>query len=107
LDFEFANASLVYFIYALLERRGSLRQLFAGLLAHHILGVPVGPVRISLAGALLVLPVGGLARRSALARSLAEPNEVAAESMRPGSRVVISCNSQPLPSGSRNEANER
>ena len=32
---------------------------------------------------------------------------VAAESMRPGRRVVSSWNSQPLPSGSLNEANER
>ena len=32
--------------------------------------------------------------------------DVAAGSMRPGSRVVISCSSQPLPSGSWNEAKE-
>jgi hypothetical protein len=53
------------------------------------------------------LPWATSARRSALARSLAESNEVAARSMRPGSRVVTSWNSQPLPSGSLNEANER
>ncbi len=47
------------------------------------------------------------ARRIALARSLTDAKVVAAESMRPGSRVVSSWNSQPLPSGSRNEANER
>jgi hypothetical protein len=47
------------------------------------------------------------ARRIALARSLAEPNEVAAGSTRPGNRVVISWTSQPLPSGSLNETNER
>ena len=46
------------------------------------------------------------ARRIALARSLAEPNDVAAGSTRPGSRVVTSCSSQPLPSGSLNVANE-
>jgi len=46
------------------------------------------------------------ARRIASARSLAEPNDVAAASTRPGSRVVISWNSQLLPSGSLNETNE-
>src|SRR5215471_14199197 len=46
------------------------------------------------------------ARRIALARSLAEPNDVAAGSTRPGSRVVTSWNSQPLPSGSLNDTNE-
>ncbi len=36
------------------------------------------------------------------------PNQsVSAGSIRPGSRVMTSCNSQPLPSGSRNEASER
>jgi len=59
------------------------------------------PVRFSCS------PWAASARRIALARSLAEPNDVAAASMRPGSRVVISWNSQWLPSGSRNEANER
>src|SRR6267378_4318853 len=39
----------------------SLRRLFAGLLRHHVLGVPVGPVLVALPpGALLVLAVGGL-----------------------------------------------
>ena len=51
-------------------------------------------------------PWAAAARRSALARSLAEPNEVAAVSTRPGSRAVTSCSSQPLPSGSLNVANE-
>ena len=51
-------------------------------------------------------PWAAAARRIALARSLAEPNDVAAASTRPGSRVVTSCSSQPLPSGSLNEANE-
>src|SRR5580658_3293617 len=37
----------------------SLRQLFAGLLRHHVRGVPLGPVLIALPGALLVLAVGG------------------------------------------------
>ena len=59
------------------------------------------PVRFSCS------PWAASARRSALARSLAELNEVAAESMRPGSRVVISCSSQPLPSGSLKEAKVR
>ena len=36
-----------------------VRQLRAGLLGHHVRGVPVGPVRVGLAGALLVLAVGG------------------------------------------------
>ena len=42
----------------------------------------------------------------ALVRSLAEPNEVALGSTRPGRRVVISCSNQTLPSGSLNEARE-
>src|SRR6266436_9965050 len=37
----------------------SLRQLFAGLLAHHVLGVPVRPVRVGLPRPRLVLPVRG------------------------------------------------
>ena len=52
-------------------------------------------------------PWAAAARRSAPARSLADPNEVTPASTRPGSRVVISCSSQPLPSGSLNEASER
>ena len=84
----------------------SLRQLLAGLLRHHILGVPVGPVRVALAGALLVLAVGGL-RTPKRARQIARGAErVAARSMRPGSRVVTSCSSHPLPSGSLNVAKE-
>src|SRR4029434_5376329 len=38
----------------------SLRQLFAGLLLHHVLGIPLRPVRIALPGALLVLAMCGL-----------------------------------------------
>src|SRR5438128_6816982 len=52
-------------------------------------------------------PWAASARRSALARSFVDAKVVVAESMRPGSRVVSSWNSQPLPSGSWNEANER
>src|SRR5271165_1100093 len=51
-------------------------------------------------------PWAAEARRIASARSLAEPNEVTAGSTRPGSRVVTSWNSHPLPSGSLNETNE-
>ena len=58
------------------------------------------PVRFSCS------PWAASARRIAFARSLAEPNVVSAASMRPGSRVVTSCSSQLLPSGSLNEANE-
>ena len=58
------------------------------------------PVRFSCS------PCAAAARRSALARSAAEANVVVAGSTRPGSRVVISCSSQPLPSGSLNVANE-
>jgi hypothetical protein len=36
-----------------------LRKHFAGLLGHHARGVPVGPVRVGLPDALLVLAVGG------------------------------------------------
>jgi len=82
------------------------RQLRPGLLRHHVPGVPVGqfasasPMRFSCS------PWAAAARRIASARSLAEPNEVTARSTRPGSRVVTSWNSHPLPSGSLNEANE-
>jgi len=38
----------------------SLRQFLAGLLRHHVLGVPGGPVRVALAGPLFVLAVSGL-----------------------------------------------
>jgi hypothetical protein len=56
--------------------------------------------------ALLVLTVGGRGAPNALARSLADANAVSWQSIRPGSRVVISCSSQPLPSGSLNVAKE-
>jgi hypothetical protein len=46
------------------------------------------------------------ARRIAFARSVAEPNVVSFESIRPGNRVVTSWSSQRLPSGSLKEANE-
>ena len=51
-------------------------------------------------------PWAASARLSALARSFAEANAVSARSTRPGSRVVTSCNSHPLPSGSLNVAKE-
>src|SRR5215217_9525530 len=44
------------------------------------------------------------ARRIALARSAAEAKVVALGSIRPGNRVVTSCNSHSLPSGSLNVA---
>src|SRR6185436_3508105 len=52
-------------------------------------------------------PWAASARRNALARSFIDAKLVVVESMRPASRVVISWNSQQLPSGSWNEANER
>ena len=52
--------------------------------AHHVLGVPVRPVRVGLAGALLVLAVRAAARRSALARSAAEANVVSVGVDAPG-----------------------
>ena len=58
------------------------------------------PVRFSCS------PWAASARRIALARSLAEPNAVSVASTRPGSRVVISCSSQLLPSGSLKVAKE-
>src|SRR5262249_25095129 len=67
-------------------------------------GQPFGsatPVRVSCS------PWATDARRIAAARSFADANVVSAASMRPGRRPVISWSSQPLPSGSRNEANER
>src|SRR4029077_19545193 len=51
-------------------------------------------------------PWAASARRSPLARSLDEPNVVAAESIRPGRRLLISWSSQPFSSGSVNDANE-
>ena len=42
----------------------------------------------------------------ALARSFADAKDVAAGSTLPGSRVVTSWNSQPLPSGSLNDTND-
>jgi hypothetical protein len=51
-------------------------------------------------------PCAAAARLSAAARSADEANAVSSASMRPGNRAVISWNSQPLPSGSLNEANE-
>jgi hypothetical protein len=52
-------------------------------------------------------PWAASAHRNALARSFADAKVVAVSSMRPGSRVVISWNSQPFPSESLKEANER
>src|SRR5262245_39781464 len=42
------------------RRCGSLWQLSASLLRHHVRGVPVGPVLVALPGSLFVLSVGGL-----------------------------------------------
>ena len=53
-----------------------------------------------------VRPTPAAARRSAAARSADEAKVAPLASMRPGRRAVISWNSQPLPSGSLNEANE-
>ena len=41
------------------SRRRSRWQLCPGLLRHHVRGIPLGPVLVRLAGALLVLAVGG------------------------------------------------
>src|SRR5215831_16335694 len=44
-----------------ISRRNGLRwQFLARLLRHHVRGVPVGPVRVALSGAFLVLAMGGL-----------------------------------------------
>jgi oxalate decarboxylase/phosphoglucose isomerase-like protein (cupin superfamily) len=51
-------------------------------------------------------PWAASARRSALAKSLADAKVVVAGLMRPGRRAVTSCSSQLLPSGSLNVANE-
>src|SRR5262249_13290495 len=59
------------------------------------------PVRFSCS------PWAASARRMAFARSVADANDVAVASTRPGSRVVISCTSHSLPSGSLNVARER
>jgi hypothetical protein len=54
-----------------------------------------------------VLAVRSLGTASALASSVDEVNVVSSASTRPDNRTVTSCNSQPLPSGSLNDANER
>ena len=83
------------------------RQLLAGLLRHHVLGVPVRPVIMWSAGPLLVLAVRGR-RAPERGREVAgEVNVVSSASTRPGNRAVTSCNSQLLPSGSLNVAYEK
>ena len=52
-------------------------------------------------------PCAAAARRSAIASSFEEVNVVPYVSTRPGNRAVISWSSQPLPSASLNDANER
>ena len=52
-------------------------------------------------------PCAAAARRSAIASSVEEVNVVPCVSTRPGNRAVISWSSQPLPSASLNDANER
>src|SRR5207245_6843083 len=52
----------------------SLRQLRAGLLCDHVLGVPIRPVGVSLAAAFLVLAVSGL-RTPKRAREIARRTE--------------------------------
>src|SRR5262249_20386318 len=59
------------------------------------------PVRFSCS------PCAAAARRSAAATSSIEEYVVVLGSTRPGSRVVTSCSSQVLPSGSRNVAREK
>ena len=59
------------------------------------------PVRFSCS------PCASAARQSAAASSLDEVNVVTFVSTRPGNRAVTSWSSQPLPSGSLNEAYER
>jgi hypothetical protein len=55
---------------------------------------------------LLVLAVRGR-RTSKRGRELSRRGEGGVRVQRPGNRAVTSWNSQPLPSGSLNEANER
>ena len=84
------------------------RRLLAGLRGHQVFGVPVRPVFIVLsAGPLLVFAVGRRCARRAAASSATEANVVCSGSTRPGNRVVTSCNSQVLPSGSLNVAYEK
>ena len=83
----------------------SFRQLFAGLLAHHVLGVPIPPVRVGFPNPRFMLSVR---HRSANHRrgEVACRRIVVSPVTRPGSRLVTSCSSQPLPSGSLKETNE-
>ena len=75
-------------------------------LADHVLRVPVRPVCVALARALLVLAVRGCGAAQRLASSPAASYVARRRVTRPGSRAVISCSSQPLPSGSLNVAND-
>jgi len=52
-------------------------------------------------------PWAASARRIASARSLTEAKFMVLDAIRPGKRLVTSCNSQPLPSGSLNETYDR
>ena len=79
--------------------------LLAALFVDDVVGVPVRPVFIVLRFS--YSPWAAAARRNAAARSAGEVNAVPLPSMRPGARAVTSCSSQPLPSGSLNEAYER
>ena len=66
------------------------------MLRHHVRGVPSGqfasrcPLRLSCS------PWAASARRSALARSAVDANADSVASIRPGSRAVIYCSSQPV-----------
>src|SRR4051812_49242649 len=51
-------------------------------------------------------PCAAAARRRAPATSATEAKDVVAGSIRPGSRVVISCSTQPFPSGSLKDTYE-
>ena len=89
------------------SRSRSRRQLRPGLLGHHVRW------RTSRASSHRRGRCASHARRarptraaSRSARSACDANDVSAASTRPGSRVVISCSSQVLPSGSLNVAKE-
>jgi hypothetical protein len=83
----------------------SLRQLFVGLLAHHLLGVPIWPVGVGFPSPRFMLLVRHRGANHRLARSRTE-EYVVSPGTRAGSRFVTSCSDQPLPSGSLNETKD-
>ena len=82
-----------------------VRQLGARLLRDHVRRIPVRPVLVRTPVRFSCSPWAASARRIAFARSQSEANVSPAHRSGRAAGVVISCSSQPLPSGSLNDAN--